>query len=74
MGGAPRAPPSSACPSNPFEVVTEGITSGVDRAADRDKLQPLADSGATWFIESRWEADQSVETLRERIRRGPPRL
>jgi hypothetical protein len=30
--------------------------------------------GATWFIESRWESNQNLETLRQRIRRGPPRL
>jgi alkanesulfonate monooxygenase SsuD/methylene tetrahydromethanopterin reductase-like flavin-dependent oxidoreductase (luciferase family) len=60
--------------SGPFEVITEGITSGTDVVADRAKLEPLADAGATWFIESRWEADQSADTLRERIRLGPPRL
>jgi alkanesulfonate monooxygenase SsuD/methylene tetrahydromethanopterin reductase-like flavin-dependent oxidoreductase (luciferase family) len=60
--------------SGPFDVITEGITSGANVAADRAKLEPLADAGATWFIESRWEADQSAETLRKRIRLGPPRL
>ena len=59
--------------AGPFDVIAEGITSGVNLAADRTKLEPLADAGATWFIESRWEADQSVKTLRERIRLGPPR-
>jgi alkanesulfonate monooxygenase SsuD/methylene tetrahydromethanopterin reductase-like flavin-dependent oxidoreductase (luciferase family) len=57
-----------------FDVITEGVTSGSDRAADRAQLEPLADAGATWFIESRWEDDQSADTLRERIRLGPPRL
>jgi alkanesulfonate monooxygenase SsuD/methylene tetrahydromethanopterin reductase-like flavin-dependent oxidoreductase (luciferase family) len=57
-----------------FEVITEGVTSGSDRAADDRMLEPLAEAGATWFIESRWEDDQSAETLRERIRLGPPRL
>ena len=60
--------------SGPFDIVAEGITSGTDRAADRALLEPLAEAGATWFIESRWESDQSVETVRQRIRRGPPRL
>jgi hypothetical protein len=50
------------------------MTSGTDHAADRALLEPLAEAGATWFIESRWEDDQSVDTVRERIRRGPPRL
>jgi alkanesulfonate monooxygenase SsuD/methylene tetrahydromethanopterin reductase-like flavin-dependent oxidoreductase (luciferase family) len=60
--------------SGPFDVITEGITSGADFGADRAKLEALAEAGATWFIESRWEADQSAETLRERVRLGPPRL
>ena len=61
-------------PSGPFEIVIEGLTSGADHAADRAMLEPMAQAGATWFIESRWEEDQSVDTVRERIRRGPPRL
>ncbi len=60
--------------SGPFDIVTQGITSGTDHAANRAKLQPLVEAGSTWFIESRWESDQSVGTLRERIRQGPPRL
>jgi alkanesulfonate monooxygenase SsuD/methylene tetrahydromethanopterin reductase-like flavin-dependent oxidoreductase (luciferase family) len=55
-------------------AVTEGITSGTDHTADRAQLEPMAEAGATWFIESRWEDDQSADTVRERIRRGPPRL
>ncbi len=58
----------------PFDIVVEGLTSGVDEAADRALLEPMAEAGATWFIESRWEGDQSVDTLRQRIRLGPPRL
>jgi len=60
--------------NRPFDIVIEGITSGTDHAADRAQLEPMADAGATWFIESRWEDDQSADTVRERIRRGPPRL
>ena len=60
--------------SGPFDIVIEGITSGVDHEADRAMLEPMAEAGATWFIESRWEEDQSVDTVQERIRRGPPRL
>jgi alkanesulfonate monooxygenase SsuD/methylene tetrahydromethanopterin reductase-like flavin-dependent oxidoreductase (luciferase family) len=60
--------------SDPFDIITEGITSGTDHAADRAKLEPLAQAGASWFIESRWDDDQSTETVLERIRRGPPRL
>ena len=60
--------------SGPFEIVVDGLTSGIDHAADRAMLAPMAEAGATWFIESRWESDQSADTVRERIRRGPPRL
>jgi alkanesulfonate monooxygenase SsuD/methylene tetrahydromethanopterin reductase-like flavin-dependent oxidoreductase (luciferase family) len=60
--------------SGPFDIITEGITSGTDHVADRATLEPLAEAGATWFIESRWEANQSVKTLRERILLGPPHL
>jgi alkanesulfonate monooxygenase SsuD/methylene tetrahydromethanopterin reductase-like flavin-dependent oxidoreductase (luciferase family) len=60
--------------AGPFDIVVEGLTSGVDDQADRALLEPLAAAGATWFIESRWEDDQSVDTLRQRIHRGPPRL
>jgi alkanesulfonate monooxygenase SsuD/methylene tetrahydromethanopterin reductase-like flavin-dependent oxidoreductase (luciferase family) len=58
----------------PFDIITEGVTTGTDHAADRARLQPLADAGATWFIESRWDESDSADTVRERIRRGPPRL
>jgi alkanesulfonate monooxygenase SsuD/methylene tetrahydromethanopterin reductase-like flavin-dependent oxidoreductase (luciferase family) len=58
----------------PFEIITEGVTSGVDHDADRAKLEPLAEAGATWFIESRWDDTESADTLRERIRNGPPRV
>lgn len=61
-------------PDAPFDIVIEGETSGVDHEADRAQLEPMAAAGATWFIESRWASDQSADTLRERIRRGPPRL
>jgi alkanesulfonate monooxygenase SsuD/methylene tetrahydromethanopterin reductase-like flavin-dependent oxidoreductase (luciferase family) len=57
-----------------FDVVVEGVTSGTDEGSDRALLQPLADAGATWWIESRWGADQSADTLHDRVRRGPPTL
>lgn len=60
--------------SGPFDVVIEGVTSGADHSADRQMLEPMAEAGATWFIESRWEPNQSADTVLERIRRGPPRL
>lgn len=60
--------------STPGEIVLEGVSPGDDPAWVESDLQPLADAGATWWIESRWEAPNDVETLRRRIRQGPPKL
>lgn len=58
----------------PFDVVIEGVTDGADHAANRDRIVPLAEAGATWWIESRWDDEETPETLLERIRQGPPRI
>lgn len=58
----------------PFEIVMEGVTDGKDPVATREKLQPLADAGTTWWIESRWAGSETAESLLERIRQGPPQL
>jgi alkanesulfonate monooxygenase SsuD/methylene tetrahydromethanopterin reductase-like flavin-dependent oxidoreductase (luciferase family) len=58
----------------PGEIVLEGVSPGDDPAWVESDLRPLADAGATWWIESRWEAPNDVETLRARIRQGPPKL
>lgn len=57
----------------PFDVVLEGVTPGDDRAAAVAQLAPFAEAGVTWWIESMWEDPHDVETLRKRIRQGPPR-
>lgn len=60
---------------SPFDVVIEGVTDGADEGATRDRIAPLAEAGATWWIESRWDQDRDTpEVLLERIRQGPPRL
>lgn len=58
----------------PIDVVLEGVSPGNDPTWVEGTLRPLADAGATWWIESRWEAPNDVDTLLERIRQGPPRL
>jgi alkanesulfonate monooxygenase SsuD/methylene tetrahydromethanopterin reductase-like flavin-dependent oxidoreductase (luciferase family) len=58
----------------PFDVVIEGISPGNDPKWVASTLRPLADSGATWWIESRWEAPNDFETLLQRVRQGPPIL
>lgn len=45
-----------------FEIVVEGVTSGMEHIEDRDLLEPLAEAGATWFIESRWGSHDTSET------------
>lgn len=56
----------------PFDIVIEGTTPTADASAARQQMQPLAEAGATWWIESPWESP-SVASLRERIGAGPPR-
>ncbi len=60
--------------TTPFEIVVEGVTPGDDPAATAAIIGPRAEAGATWWIESRWEAPNQPEDLRQRIRQGPPRL
>ncbi len=63
--------------STPFDIVIEGETPGDDPVAAADQLQPLAQAGVTWWIESVWatpETEGGVEGMRKRIQQGPPRL
>lgn len=56
----------------PFDIVVEGVTEDDDAA--RERTVALAEAGATWFIESRWDAERDTpERLLERVRQGPPR-
>jgi len=56
--------------STPFDIVLNGNVAALGRAQLQDKLLPLNEAGATWWIEGLWEA--SEEAAAERIRRGPP--
>jgi alkanesulfonate monooxygenase SsuD/methylene tetrahydromethanopterin reductase-like flavin-dependent oxidoreductase (luciferase family) len=64
----------------PFDVVQLGITSGTDRAYDHDLVAAYIRAGATWWLENiypeRWGSwtDWPVETMRQRIQQGPPRV
>ena len=59
----------------PFDIVLEGVTPGNDPAKATAQVKPLAEAGATWWIESRWEAPHnSPEALLERIKQGPPSI
>ncbi|GAB3752974.1 LLM class flavin-dependent oxidoreductase [Microlunatus parietis] len=55
------------------ELIIEGVSPGDDAGWAARHLKPLADAGATWWIESRWEAPNDPATLLERVRQGPPR-
>jgi alkanesulfonate monooxygenase SsuD/methylene tetrahydromethanopterin reductase-like flavin-dependent oxidoreductase (luciferase family) len=55
----------------PFEVMVGGVTDG--GAADRKVAGALAEAGATWWSEWLSPLRGDLETVRARVRRGPPR-
>jgi alkanesulfonate monooxygenase SsuD/methylene tetrahydromethanopterin reductase-like flavin-dependent oxidoreductase (luciferase family) len=55
-----------------FDIVCEGQTQGEDPGRTASIVRPLAEAGATWWIESPWTAPNQPEDLRVRIRQGPP--
>ena len=59
--------------TGPFDIIMEGETPGDDPAAADAIVRPFADAGATWWLESRWNAVGSAE-VGARVRRGPPRV
>jgi alkanesulfonate monooxygenase SsuD/methylene tetrahydromethanopterin reductase-like flavin-dependent oxidoreductase (luciferase family) len=54
----------------PFDIVIDGTTPA-DPSAAGEIVGPLAEAGATWWIEAPWE-HATVDSLRERIAAGPP--
>ena len=56
--------------TTPFDYVTEGKTANLDSIQQRDLLQEWVEAGATWWVESLWEANE--EQAAERLRQGPP--
>ena len=57
-----------------FDIVWEGVTSGDDPERAVPMVRPLAEAGATWWIESSWSPPNEPEDLRHRIGQGPPRI
>ncbi|HEY2664974.1 MAG TPA: LLM class flavin-dependent oxidoreductase [Candidatus Binataceae bacterium] len=57
----------------PFDIVFAGETPGLSREQDREIAASIAESGATWFLESA-SPFKSLEAFRTRLRKGPPRL
>ena len=59
-----------------FDITSEGETPAGDAEQARALVEPWADAGATWWLETRWEMPHnSAERMREvteRIAAGPP--
>jgi alkanesulfonate monooxygenase SsuD/methylene tetrahydromethanopterin reductase-like flavin-dependent oxidoreductase (luciferase family) len=55
-----------------FDIIMEGTTSADDTSAAAAEVQPWAEAGATWWIESDW-SNWDVSVMRRRIEAGPPR-
>jgi alkanesulfonate monooxygenase SsuD/methylene tetrahydromethanopterin reductase-like flavin-dependent oxidoreductase (luciferase family) len=60
--------------TTPFDIVWEGVTPGDDPEEAASLVRPVAEAGATWWIESRWTPPNEPEDLLRRIRQGPPRV
>jgi Luciferase-like monooxygenase len=60
--------------ATPFDIVIEGVTPTDDPGRWPDTLGPLAEAGATWWIESMWETPGGMDAVRARIAQGPPRI
>lgn len=58
--------------TTPFDIVVSGKTKDLDTSQQQDKVLPMAEAGATWWMEDLWGA--SKEEITERIRQGPPVL
>lgn len=60
--------------TTPYDIVAEGETPGDDRDRAAAIVRPIAEAGATWWMETRWFGHNGPEEIRARIRQGPPRL
>jgi hypothetical protein len=60
--------------NTPYDIVMEGETPGSDASRARTIVQPFAQAGATWWLESMWWDNVTVDMIRQRIRQGPPRV
>jgi alkanesulfonate monooxygenase SsuD/methylene tetrahydromethanopterin reductase-like flavin-dependent oxidoreductase (luciferase family) len=56
-----------------FDVALECVSVGEDRASDAALAATYADAGLTWWIEALGWFRGPLETMRDRVRRGPPR-
>ena len=60
-----------------LDILAEGETPGDDPRAAWAEVEPWADAGCTWWMETRWEmphhSAERMHQIRERIAAGPPR-
>ena len=59
--------------SAPFDVALECVSDGQDRAADAARAETYAHAGLTWWVEALGWFRGPLDTMRERVRSGPPR-
>jgi hypothetical protein len=61
--------------TTPFDIVVEGDTPGTDPMQASAIVDPLAEAGATWWLESAAVHNRQggLDAVRTRIRQGPPR-
>ena len=70
----PAVPAPGARDNRPFDVMVAGITPSDDPARAGATVREFAEAGATWWAERINPSRGSLELMRERIRRGPPRF
>jgi alkanesulfonate monooxygenase SsuD/methylene tetrahydromethanopterin reductase-like flavin-dependent oxidoreductase (luciferase family) len=58
--------------TTPFEIIVEGVTPGDDAGRTAAILQPYAEAGVTWWIESMWDVPGGMKAVRRRIKQGAP--
>ncbi len=61
----------------PFDYVAEGKTPGDNPGQAAEMVSEWAEAGATWWLESMWDAmdrPDGKEEVQTRIRQGPPRI
>jgi alkanesulfonate monooxygenase SsuD/methylene tetrahydromethanopterin reductase-like flavin-dependent oxidoreductase (luciferase family) len=60
--------------TEPFDIVNNGQTQGGGTAEDTAIIAPYIEAGATWWLEYRFPWLSPLAEVRERIRKGPPRV
>lgn len=59
--------------NTPFDIIWEGRTPGEDREKSAAIVRQWEEAGASWWLETMWESDVTMEDIKRRIDQGPPR-